>query len=143
MQDNKNSEERETIREKGIPKTMSNTKLALIIASPILAPIIMIAVMLFFMLIACGWFFVSVTFFTAAAAAAVGIVGIIGAFFNAVNGIGAVLLMLGAGIASLGFVYPTFIIGREMAKGFMILHRELMRKGKDIKNQFTKGVKEL
>ena len=143
MQDPKNLNTPETVQENNAPKTMSNKKLALVIASPVLAPMALAAVVLFFMLIACGWFFVSVTFFTSAAAAAVGIVGIVGAFFNTANGIGAILLMLGIGIASLGFIYPTFIIGKEMSKGFMILHRELMGKGKEIKDKVMKGLKEV
>ena len=143
MQDPKNLNTPEIVQENKDPQTMSNKKLALVIASPVLAPMALAGVVLFFMLIACGWFFVSVTFFTSAAAAAVGIVGIVGAFFNAANGIGAVLLMLGAGIASLGFIYPTFIIGKEMSKGFLILHRELMGKGKEIKDKVLKGLKEI
>ena len=143
MQENTNVNEHETVQENKAPQTMSNKKLALVIASPVLAPMALAGVILFFMLIACGWFFVSVTFFTSAAAAAVGIVGIVGAFFNTANGIGAVLLMLGTGIASLGFIYPTFIIGKEMSKGFMILHRELMAKGKEIKDKVMKGLKEV
>ena len=149
MQDHKNlnepevAQENETVQENEAQKTMSNKKLALVFASPVLAPMALAAIVLFFMFIACGWFFVAVTFFTSAAAAAVGIVGIIGVFFNAVNGVGAVLLILGAGIASLGFIYPTFIIGKEMSKGFLILHRELMGKAKEIKEKVLKGLKEI
>ena len=122
---------------------MSNKKLALVLASPILAPMVLAAVVLFFMFIACGWFFVAVTFFTSAAAAAVGIVGVVGAFFNTANGLGAVLIILGAGLSSFAFIYPTFVIGKEMAKGFLILHRELMAKGREIKNNTMKGLREI
>ena len=124
-------------------KTMSNKKLVLLMSSPMVAPVAFVAVIMFFMFVGCGWFFVAITFFTSICAAAIGIVGIIGAFFNGANGIGAVLLSLGIGLGSLGFVYPTFIIAKEMSKGFLLLHRELMNKGKEIKTKILKGLKEL
>ena len=139
MQDIKSTNKQEVSR----TGSMSNAKLALIITSPVLIPIALAAVVLFFMFIACGWFFVAMTFFTSVASAAIGIVGIIGTFFNVANGIGAVLLMLGVGLGSLGFIYPTFIIGREMSKGFLILHRELMAKGVEIKEKLLKGLREI
>lgn len=142
MQENNKQNERD-VHSENESKTMSNKKLALVIASPVIAPMALAAVMLFFMMIAIGWFFVATTFFTSACAAAVGIVGIVGAFFNMANGIGAFLLMFGTGIASLGFIYPVFIIGKEMAKGFLILHRELMNKWREIKDKVTKGLKEI
>ena len=143
MQKLKKLDDREPLLENDTPKTMSNTKLALVIAFPVIAPVVLVAVTLFFMVIACGWFFVGVTFFTSAAAAAVGIAGVTGVFFNAANGIGAMLLILGMGIGSLGFIYPFFIIGKEMSKGFLILHRELMNKGREIKEKVKKGLSEI
>ena len=143
MQDSKNPDGCETASGNEVQKTMSNKKLGLVFASPVLAPMAMAAVVIFFIFIACGWVFVAITFFTSAAAAAVGIVGITGAFFNSVNGIGAVLLILGVGIGSLGFVYPIFIIAKEMSKGFLILHRELMNKAEEVKNKLMKGLKEI
>ena len=143
MQNSDASNEHETVPENEIPKAMNNLKLALILSSPVLAPIAVIAVMIFFMFIACGWFFVGICFFTSAAAAIVGISGIIGAFINISNGVGSVLLMLGIGIGSLGFIYPIWVIAKEMLKGFTILHRELILKGKEIKEKLMKGLKEI
>ena len=114
---------------------MNANKAGLIITSPVLALIALAAVILFFLFVASIWFFVAVSFFTSAAAAAIGIVSIIGIFFNLANGIGAVLIMLGVGIGGLGVTYPLFIIAKEMAKTVFILHCELMRKGKEIKEK--------
>jgi len=114
---------------------MNINKAVLIIASPGLALIALSAAILFVLLIAVIWFFVAVLFLISAAAAAIGIAGIVGTFFNAANGIGAVLLMLGVGAGGLGFTYPLFVIAKEMAKTVFILHCELVRKGKEIKEK--------
>lgn len=112
--------------------TMSNRRFALLLASPILAPMALGAVLMFGMLIGCGWMFVAMTFFTAAASAAVGIVGIIGAFINAVNGAGAVLLMVSCALGGLGFVYPIFIVAREFSKGYLLFSRAFTAKCREV-----------
>jgi len=114
---------------------MSNKKLCIVLASPVLIPSAVVAAVMYGMLIGCGWLFVSMTFFTAAAAAIIGILGIVGAYMNLINGIYAALIMLGCGLCSLGFVYPAFAIAREFSKGFSALRLQLTAKAKELKEK--------
>lgn len=115
--------------------TMSNKKFGIILASPILAPIILCAVIMLFMFVGCGWLFVAMTFFATASAAAIGIIGIAGAYVNLAAGIGAVLIMLGIGLSGLGLSYPLFCISKEFFKGFSALSEEMLKKMKEIKSE--------
>ena len=119
---------------------MSNKKFATVMASPILIPMALVTVMLYGILLGCGWFFVAITYFTAIAAVGVGVLGIIGAYMNMANGLGAVLLLLGSGIFSLGFVYPIFVIAKEFSKGYSALYKQLLIKGKELKGKVMKGL---
>ncbi|MFT3952332.1 MAG: hypothetical protein QM689_10395 [Oscillospiraceae bacterium] len=111
---------------------MRSSKFALLLASPVLAPAVICAVVIFFLLIVCGWFFVAAVFFSAAGAAAIGLIGIAGAFYNAGNGFGAVLVILGSSLIALGLAYPLFCIATEFLRGYRILSDELMKKGKEL-----------
>ena len=119
-------------------QAMSNKKFAAVLASPILIPMAIITVMLYGMLLGCGWMFVALTYFTAIAAVGVGVSGIVGAYMNAANGMGAVLLLFGSGIFSLGFVYPILAIAKEFSKGYSALYRQLLIKGKELKGKVMK-----
>ena len=111
---------------------MSNRQYLLLLASPLLVPLAMAPVLMVGMLLLCGWLFVATTFFAGASAAVLGAVGIAGAVANAVNGTGAVLLMLGIGVGALGLVYPILVIAVEFGRGYRQLCRAFLAKTKEL-----------
>ena len=119
-------------QEKPDSSIMSNRKFFLLLASPVLLPLAMAPVLLFGMLLLCGWLFVAMVFFSGAAAAAAGAVGIAGAVANAANGTGAVLLLLSVGLAALGAVYPVLVLAVEFGRGYRQFSRVFLAKAKEL-----------
>lgn len=123
-----------TIEEDSIEETeskMSNKKYFMILASPIIAPVALCAVMMPVMFIFCGWLIVGTVFLCAVGAIAIGVCGIIGAIVNSAN-LGSLFIMLSCSFISIGLIYPILSIAIEFFQSYKGLQKSLWNKTEEM-----------